>query len=234
MAVSFPQSPVASGTSAFATDGIDALSFASAASVGDRVYVGISLTATNRTITSVVDDGSNTYTLVSDGTDSATIELGAAGVELWLYAADVTTTMQTVTATISSALASPSIWFIVVVRGQHASTPNEDVATATQPTATTSHPCGPVSTASADSGLIGFIAGTNGTYNNESGWTSIYSNTNFHAAYRTIGAASTTWTVATPGNENTASVLLAIAPAAAGGFQAAWARGANILHGASA
>lgn len=214
--VSFSQVAWSANTNAFETDAIETVSFGGTVSTGCRVYVGIGVTATNRTISSVTDDGSNTYALATQGGQDATTESASSGTEVWIYTAPVTTTMQTVTVTISSALATPARVATWAVCGQHATTPTEDTAVATQ-TSATSHPCGGLVTASAGSALVGFIGGSNGTYNNEAGWTSNGSVTNYHAAYRTIDAATTTWTPTTSASEATTSVCLAITPAAGGG-----------------
>lgn len=212
--VTISQTAWSANANAFETDAVETVSFASQVSVGCRVYTGILLSATNRTISSVTDDGSNSYALSTQGGTNATTEVAAAATEVWIYEAAVTTAMQTVTVTISSALATPARVALLAVCGQHATTPTEDVAIATQ-TSATSHPCGGLVTAAAGSALFGIMAGSNGTYSTPAGWTQIGSTVNFIADQRTIGAATTTWTPTTAASEGTASACVAIAPAAA-------------------
>lgn len=197
-----------SNTNAFETDATEAVSFAASATVGNVIAVGIMASATNRTISSVSDEGGNTYTLVTNSNN----EYASSGTEVWWYTAPVTTTAQTVTVAINSALASPARVVIVEVTAADTTTPVEDTAIAD--TNSTSHACGPI-TASGASVLLGIMFGTNGTYTNEASWTSMGSVTTGHAAYRAVTAGDYTWTPTTSGTEQTAMSLIAVAPAAA-------------------
>jgi hypothetical protein len=215
MATTFVQLKVTTNANAFETDATEALTFDSNATVGNFVVVGIGLTATNRTISSVTDSGGNTYALLSEGGVNATVDSGGSATEVWLYGAPVTSAANIVTVVINSALATPARMWILEVSGQHATTPIEDVAVTTT-TSATSHPSGSVTTAAAGNIVIGMLFGTNGTYTNQATWTQIDNSANGISAYKAVDAATTTWTPTTGGSESTAIVTIAIQPAAAG------------------
>ena len=142
------QSAWSANTNAFETDGIESVAFSGTVSTGCQVYVGVMLSATNRTISSVADDGSNTYALSTSGGTDATTQNGSSGTEVWIYEAPVTSTMQTVTVTISSALATPARVATFAVCGQHGTTPTEDTAVRQNRAASdTSHPTVPLTAA---------------------------------------------------------------------------------------
>lgn len=216
MAVDFPQFKVSASSTPFDTDGIEAVTFDAQVADGREILVGISLNSHSRTITSVVDDGGNTYALASQGGIDATNEI--TDVELWVYRATVATPASTVTVTLSSPLASEANLWVLEVSGQHA-TPIEDVALADTVNVQT-HPVGPVTTAGGGSGLVGLLATAVSTLTNEGGWTQLvnFSGTFFSvlAAYRTIGAGSTSWSPTTVGTDDCTLALMAIAPSAGG------------------
>lgn len=223
--VAVVQYKTTANTQAFVTDGIEAVTFDAACTSGAGKFVVASITvggATSRTISSVVDDsGTNTYALLSQGGTDATSQEGSFGNgEVWIYGAPLDATATTVTVTISSAIASTSRVTIYCLSGVHATTPTEDVAVASD-SATTSHAVGGVTTAAAGNILIGVMVGSSGDYTDNAGWTTtddISSGTEAAvASYIAVGAATTSWTVTTGGNESTASALVAIQPAAAAG-----------------
>lgn len=212
--VTFVQMKVSTAANAFETDGIETLTFDSPASAGTIVLVGVSLTASNRTITSITDDGGNSYAVCSQGGTDANRE-DAGQSEVWIYCGVLASPASAVTTTISSALATPGRMFSINFSGQNV-TPVEDVAIALS-SATTSHPVGPVVTAAAGAMLVGIGYGTSGPYTNNAGWTQIDSTTFGISAYEDVGAASTSYTVTSAGNESLAMALVALAPSGGGG-----------------
>ncbi len=217
MAVSVVQYKTTANAAAWATDGIEALSFDTQAQVGSFVVVQISVTQTSaRTVSSVVDDGSNTYSLLTQGGQDATAdETTFSSGEVWFYGGWITTAATTVTVTLSAAASDTGRLTTYELSGVHATTPTEDVAIHTDTTGT-SHAVGPVVTAAAGSLVIGVRAGSVGIYTNEGGYTETDNiNQGFGgviSGYKAVGAASTSWTMTTSGNESTAAVLIAIQP----------------------
>ena len=219
MAVSVVQTKVTASTTPFVTDGIEALTFDATTTVGNYILVGIAVTQSNRTISSVVDNGSggsNTYALVSDGSVNANHEI-AATAEFWIYGAPVERAATVVTVTISSAIGSPSQMWIAEISGQHASSPIEDVAIAlTSPDGTT-HTTGNVTTASAGSLLVVMGYGTGGTYTHDADFTSIETSAQGLSGYDQVDAGTFNCVYTSAANEAQVNALVAIAPAAGGG-----------------
>jgi hypothetical protein len=193
-------------------DGVDDLAFDASVGAGSLVCPIISLSASTRTISSVTDNGGNTYALASQGGTDATTEIGGVS-EVWIYCSVTTTTMQTVTVTLNSSLGSPAAFSIVEIDGQHA-TPVEDVALATTTTVLT-HTSGSVTTASAGSALIGAMYGSTGSYTIDADFTTLFNDTQGLGGYDEVGAGSFTMVNTSVSAESQAIVLIAIAPAAA-------------------
>jgi len=202
----------------FATDGIEAVVFDSTVPAGSFVTVAINVPSTTRSISSVVDNGGNTYALLTQGGTNATIDSGTTASEVWIYGAQITSSMTTVTVTVSSAIAAPSKIVLWEVTGQHATTPVEDVAVGVTTTGT-SHAVGPVVTAAAGSVLIGsmYTGASAEVLTNDASFTEAANTSEGIAAHDLVGAASTSWTVTSTTNAAMAMVLVAIQPAAAGG-----------------
>lgn len=214
MAVTASDPVWSANANAFETDATEAVSFAGAHATG-RAYVGIMVSATNKTISSVTDDGGNSYALVAQGGTNATTENTTSVMECWIYAATITSSMQTVTVVINSALATGARVALLHVADQHATTPDEDVSIFNTNGV---NPAVSVTTANAGNVLFGVMAASNGTYSS-AGFTAIGTTTNFHAVYRSVDAATTTWTVdSATASEQPAMALVAIQPVAAGGI----------------
>ncbi len=215
-AVTIVQGVVSTAANAFETDGIEVLTYGAGTTVGNFNVVCFWLTAINRTVSSVVDSGGNTYAILSQGGQDATHQNASSATEIWCYGAPITTTNTTVTVTINSALATPARMAIWEVTGQNA-TPVEDVAIADNgAVADASHAVGPVTTAAAGNMLFAVLAGSSGTYSNEAGWTTTDNQTFGLIASDNVDAATTTYTATSAGNELVAQVLVAIQPAAGG------------------
>lgn len=218
MAVAVSQYKTTTDTNAFADDGIAAVTLDAQAGVGGFLVVSIAVTQTTaRSVSSVTDDGGNTYALLSaGGTDATQGETTFNSGEVWIYGAPITTPATTVTVTLSAAVGDTGRLTVYHLTGQHATTPTEDVAVHSDTTGT-SHAVGSVTTAAAGNVLIGIRAGSSGTYTNEAGWIETDNiSAGFGAvigAYDTVDAATTSWTITTGGNESTVAALVAIQPA---------------------
>lgn len=216
MAVARVQSNSSFGA-AFATDGIAELSFGVAATVGNRAYVFFGVGASSRTVTSVTDDGGNTYALVTDGGQTATVE--AAGTyECWCYAANVGTAATQVTIEISSAYAGADASIVIVeASGQDVASPDEDVAVGST-SAATSHTVGNVTLAAADGMLLSYMYGTTGTYTLDADFTSIVNSSQHIAGYDQLAASGTyDCTNTSPGSESLLMLLIAVKASTGGG-----------------
>ena len=213
-AVSLVQCKAAASTTPFAGDGIGEVVFDAPTSAGSRVLTAIGVEVTSRTITSVTDDGSNTYALAGG---DATTEVNAQW-ELWVYATKVTTPSSTITWTLSSATGATGKIVACEIAGDD-STATGSLETAVTADATgTTHNSGDV-TCSGNCALFGFVHGSSGSYTIDADFTE---GTSFNTAFGTGGTDMATagaqgLTTATVGNEATGSILVKLDEAAAGG-----------------
>lgn len=216
MAVARVQSNSSFGAS-FATDGIAELSFGVAATVGNRAYVFFGVGGSSRSVTSVTDDGGNTYALVTDGAQAATVESVGSN-ECWCYAANVGTAATQITITLSSAYAGADASIVIVeVSGQAAASPDEDVAVGTT-VAATSHTVGNVTLAAADGMLLSYMYGSTGAYTLDADFTSIVNASQHVAGYDQLAASGTyDCTNTSPGSESLLMMLIAVKAETAGG-----------------
>lgn len=210
--VAFGQWATDAAAQPFQTDGIDDLAFAGTVASGSRVCVGIGVGATSRTVTSVVDDGSNTYALV------ATAEEAGAGLEGWIYCSKTTATMQTVTVTLSSAVNTPAVFHIASFTGDDATaTPPGSGSTAAS---STTHDSGTVTVNAANGAIFGFTYGTSGVYTIDADFTEGTSaNTSVGTAGYDLNPAtgSVSMTQTTAGSENTVNIIAKLEAAGGGG-----------------
>ena len=212
--VSVTQVKVDASATPFVTDGIDDLAFDASVAAGSFVCAIVSVTASSRDFTSATDDGGNTYTLASQGGVDATSSIAAVS-EVWIYCAPISTTMQTVTVTLSNSVASPALYALIEMDGQHGTTPIEDVAIAT--TNGTTHSSGDLVTAAAGSALIGIIYGTTGNYDQDADFTAVAEDAQGLIGYDLVGAATSTMEVTSAATEDAVRAVIAVQPAAAAG-----------------
>jgi hypothetical protein len=221
----FSQFAVDAAGSPFTGDGIDDLSFGSTVASGARVIVFFGLEATSRTVSSVTDDGGNTYALCGA---TGTAETNGAW-EAWAYCSKTTATMQTVTVTLSAASAAVADFVMFAVTGDD-STANGSlpVAIGTDITGTT-HNSGNV-TLGGDGLLVGWIIGSSGTYTIDADFTepSGANQSNSTGGYDDAASGTHGFTTTTVGNEATISFLVGLVDA--GG--AATCTGGVLLLGA--
>jgi hypothetical protein len=219
-AVAVVQSKTATSATPFDTDGIDALTFDSGAPVGSLIVVGFAVPTAARTVTTV-SDGTNNLVLCSQGGTNATASEAALS-EVWLYCGIATATVNTVTVTLSGAVASNSLFFIAEFSGHDANSwPIEDAVVANTASGTT-HSSGNLVTASAGSALVGIAFGTTGSYTNDADFTALDVDATLGVSgYDLVGAATSTYAVTTAAGETTSMAAIAITPsmpAAAGTF----------------
>lgn len=219
MAVAFVQSAV-NTSNPFITDGIADVTFGSPTTIGNLILVGFYVETGSRTVTSVTLGGGGTFTLVSQGGVDATVQT-VDPFEMWVYAGVAESASTAIQVTLSSAVgASNQKVFAAEFSGQHASfaAAIEDVAVATN-NGFGSHDTGTVTTTGAGSALVGFIMGTPGVYTIDADFTALASFTDSTgtAGYDLVDAVTASFNTTTAGTETTGQIIIAIAPAAAGG-----------------
>lgn len=205
-------------TNPFITDGIADVTFASPTTPGNYLIVWFYVETGSRTVSSVTLGGGGTFTLCSDGGTNATIET-VDPFEMWAYCGVIESADTLVQVTLSSAVGASNQKAIAVeISGQHATTPIEDIAIATN-NGVGNHDTGNVTTANAGSLLLGFIMGTPGVYTIDTDFTALtgISDTTGTAGYDEVDAVTASFTATTAGTETTGQVIIAIAPAAGGG-----------------
>jgi hypothetical protein len=213
-AVAVVQSKTVALGTLFSGDGIAELSFDSTTTVGNRILVIVGTAQSSRDITSIVDNGAggvNTYSEVA-GSDLTTGEPGRT----WTYISIATAATATqVTVTLTSATAAESMITLLEISGSHASSPVEDISTAST-AATTTHTISAVDVANAGSLLVGhmWMEGT-GSYTIDSDFTQVHNNARGLSGWDQVDAGSFTMVNTSAGNETGQNVLIAIQPAAA-------------------
>lgn len=214
MATTYVQSATLYNATFFATDGIGEISFSVAATVGNRIYVCFGFDATSRTVTSVIDDGGNTYALVNQGGTNATGEVPSNS-EAWVYAANVATAATQITITLSAALAGDTSVVIVEVSGQHATTPDEDVTVAVSAVGETTHTFSDVTISGGL--LLSYMHGSGSTYTLDVDFTSIQNVAKALCGYDEVGAGTFNCVNTSETTQSVVKILIAVQSAAAGG-----------------
>lgn len=213
MATAHVQNAALYNATFFATDGIGEISFSGAATVGNRVYVCFGIDATSRTVTSVTDDGGNTYALVNQGGTNATGEVPSNS-EAWVYAADVANAATQITVTLNSAFAGDASVAIVEVTGQHVTTPDEDVTAAVTGAGETTHTFSDVTYSGGL--LLAYMHGSGGAYTIDADFTTVQNVAKAVCGYDETVSGTFNCVNTSSGNESVVKILIAVQSAAAG------------------
>lgn len=191
------------------TDASEVIAPDSTMTAGNTVCIGFTVPNSNRSVTSVVDAGSNTYSLAT------TCEVATAH-EIWLYCSILTSNAANATVTISSAIASGGELFLWEFSGAHASDSVGGVACGSNGTPDTTHDSGTLTVQGASSVLIGATSGTSGAYTIDGAYTQESNTTTFVSGYRAV-TANDEMNNTSSANETSVTALVEILPAAGGG-----------------
>ena len=205
-AVAFVQAAFDS-TQPFITDATGVATFSGACTTGNTIIVGIS-TLLDRTISTVTDDGGNTYS-----TDAGlNITGGGTAGESWIYWAPCTTAASVVTVTLAAPVTDQGIVLIAEFSGLNNSDlledPDEIVDLATP------YNSGDLITTVNDSLLFGVIVSDSAAdFTNEAGWSLPDAGADWAGglvAYKILSATATDdWDPTSAVDENSAQVTAA-------------------------
>lgn len=216
LALSLPGYGWAAQTAAWAVNA-SATPFSASASASVTVSLAAGATAcvifgaevSNKTVSSVVDDGSNTYTL------AATNEIGGS-IELWTYCTVAGSSATSITPTLSSTFAGNGLVGAWVVTESRATSSVGNTNTAITTPAATAHTTGSAALTDASAMMLAVsYCIANCVYTNEAGWTEDGNTTRFVAASK-AATGTEAYDPTTGGNEFSLNHIIEIRPAAAG------------------
>lgn len=218
MAVSHVQHKAQYSATVFSGDGTGVLAFDAPLTIGNGVLVAFGLDASSRTVTSVTDDGGNTYVLASQGGTNATGETASTH-EAWVYVCNsVASPATTVTVTLSSAFAGDASMAMAEFTGHNTTTPVEDVVVTVTTVTGTTHDSGNVVTAADGAYLFSYIFMSSGVYTIDADFTTIQNAAKAVCGYDLVATAGTySATHTSAGAEAGINILVAIQAASGGG-----------------